>query len=299
MTMTLHELAKQLHADINGPWLNIRAPGHSTSDRSLGIRFDPSATHGFRLSSLAGDDPVVCRKHVLKLLAKVASGGAIEIEMQETLDTDAGQRERIARALLIWKEAQPVIPKQCLTYLAARGISISFETLAPGVLRFHPTCPMGGGSSVPAMVARVTNVITGEFSGIHRTALSDDFSSKRVMPDNRPSRMVMGVAKGSAVQLFTCSKCLGIAEGIETALSAHQIFKTPVWAATSAGGVRDFPVILGLKFLRIFADHDEAGRSAARICKRRYKAAGVQVETRYPPQPQSDWNDFHSKEIES
>ena len=109
----------------------------------------------------------------------------------------------------------------------------------------------------------------------------------------------MGVTKGSAVQLFACSKCLGIAEGIETALSAHQIFKTPVWAATSAGGVRNFPVILGLKFLRIFADHDEAGRSAARICKRRYKAAGVQVETRYPPQPQSDWNDFHSKEIES
>jgi hypothetical protein len=297
MTMTLNELAKQLHADINGPWLNVRAPGHSTSDRSLGIRFDPSAPHGFRISSLAGDDPVVCRKHVLKLLAKVASGGAIEIEMQETLATDAGQRERIARALLIWEAAQPVVPKQCLTYLAARGISISFETFAPGVLRFHPTCPMGGGSSVPAMVARVNDVITGEFSGIHRTALSDDFSVKRVMPDNRPSRMVMGVAKGSAVQLFACSKHLGIAEGVETALSAHRIFKMPVWAAMSASGIRDFPVIHGVTFLRIFADHDNAGRSAARMCKRRYEAAGTIVEIRYPPEPNSDWNDFLIKEI--
>jgi putative DNA primase/helicase len=192
-----------------------------------------------------------------------------------------------------------MIPKQCLTYLAARGILISFETLAPGVLRFHPTCPMGGGSSVPAMLARMNNIITGEFSGIHRTALSDDFSAKRVMPDNRPSRMVMGVAKGSAVQLFACSKRLGIAEGVETALSAHQIFKMPVWAATSAGGIRDFPVILGLEFLRIFADYDEVGLSAARMCKRRYKAAGIEVEIRYPPEPQSDWNDFYSKEIES
>ena len=107
MTMTLNELAKQLHADINEPWLNIRAPGHSTSDRSLGIWFSPSAPDGFWINSLAGDDPVVCRKHVLKLLAKVASGGAIEIEMRETLATDGEQEKRIARALLVWQEAQP------------------------------------------------------------------------------------------------------------------------------------------------------------------------------------------------
>jgi putative DNA primase/helicase len=109
----------------------------------------------------------------------------------------------------------------------------------------------------------------------------------------------MGVAKGSAVQLFPCAKRLGIAEGIETALSAHQIFKMPVWAAISANGVSEFPVIHGIKFLRIFADHDEVGLSAARMCKRRYKAAGIDVEIRYPPEPQSDWNDFPFKEIES
>jgi hypothetical protein len=107
MTMNLNELAKQLHADINGPWLNIRAPGHSKSDRSLGIRFSPSAPDGFWIKSLAGDDPAVCRKHVLEMLAKVAFGDAIEIEMQETLATDPKQQERIARALLIWEEAQP------------------------------------------------------------------------------------------------------------------------------------------------------------------------------------------------
>ena len=189
-----------------------------------------------------------------------------------------------------------MIPKQCLTYLAARGISIPFETLAPGVLRFHPSCPMGGGSSVPAMLARMNSITTGEFSGIHRTALSDEFSAKRVMPDKRPSRMIMGVAKGSAVQLFPCSKRLGIAEGIETALSAHQVFEMPMWAALSGRGVRDLPVIYGLEFLRIFADHDEAGRSAARACKHRYQAVGIEVEIRYLTQPQSDWNDYLRRE---
>jgi putative DNA primase/helicase len=189
-----------------------------------------------------------------------------------------------------------VIAKPLTTYLAARAISISAETLAPDVLRFHPYCPMGG-AKVPAMLARISRVITGEFSGIHRTALSDDFAAKRVMPDGGQPRRIMGAAKGSAVQLFPCSKHLGIAEGIETALSAHQVFAMPVWAAMSAGGIRDFPVIHGIEFLRIFADHDEAGLLAARACKRRYKAAGIKVEVRYPPKPQSDWNDFHSKGI--
>jgi putative DNA primase/helicase len=189
-----------------------------------------------------------------------------------------------------------VIAKPLITYFAARGITISPQTLSQNVLRFHPSCPMGG-SKVPAMLAKMTDIITGEFSGIHRTALSDDFSAKRAMPDGRPSRMIMGVAKGSAVQLFPFSKRLGIAEGIETALSAHQIFKMPVWAAMSAPGIRDFPVINGIKFLRIFADHDEVGRSAAHACKRRYKAAGIEVEIRYPPEPQSDWNDYHLRRI--
>ena len=75
------------------------------------------------------------------------------------------------------------------------GFRSSPETLTPDVFRFHASCPMGG-SSVPAMLARMDNIITGEFSGIHRTALSDDFSSKRVMSDSRPSRMIMGVARG-------------------------------------------------------------------------------------------------------
>jgi putative DNA primase/helicase len=189
-----------------------------------------------------------------------------------------------------------VIAKQCVTYLAGRGISISPQTLSSDVIRYHPSCPMGG-SKVPAMLAKLTDIITGEFSGIQRTALSDDFSAKRVMTDGCSPRMIMGVAKGSAVQLFPCSKRLGIAEGIETALSAHQISGMPVWAALSAGGIRDFPVIHGIKFLRIFADHDEAGISAARACKGRYEKAGIEVEIRYPPEPRSDWNDYHMRSI--
>jgi phage/plasmid primase-like uncharacterized protein len=90
---------------------------------------------------------------------------------------------------------------------------------------------------------------------------------------------------------------LGIAEGIETALSARRIFEVPVWAAMSAGGVRDFSIIPGVKFLRIFADHDEAGLTAAQICAQRYSQAGVVVEIRYPSLQHTDWNDFLTSEV--
>jgi hypothetical protein len=96
MKMNLKELAKKLHGDINGPWLNIQGLGHSKSDRSLGIRFHPSAPDGFWINSLAGDDPAVCREHVLERLANVASADAIECVMQEAPANDAGQQTMIS-----------------------------------------------------------------------------------------------------------------------------------------------------------------------------------------------------------
>ena len=85
---------------------------------------------------------------------------------------------------------------------------------------------------------------------------------------------------------------LGIAEGLETALSAQLIFDMPVWAALSAVGVQNFPVIPGLKLLTIFADHDEPGLNAALKCADRYARAGIEVQVRSPPSVGSDWNDY-------
>ena len=164
------------------------------------------------------------------------------------------------------------------------------------MLRFHPLCPFGG-DRVPAMVVRMGDAVTGAPMGVHRTALAEDGLTKRVMSDGRPCRMMMGRAKRAVVRLGDINYgSLGIAEGIETALSAAQIFKTPVWAVLSANGMAGFPIVAGVKSLRISADHDAAGISAARECKRRTKKAGIEVEVRYPLTFGDDWNDHARKE---
>jgi hypothetical protein len=294
MKINRKALAVRLHADVNGPWLNIPGPGHKKADRSLGIFVDPSAPDGFRMHSLAGDDLDECRAYVKKLLAEVAINGSIHLSFEDdvVLHTKA---EAHAAASRISAEAQPIADTLASAYLTSRTCAPFEGEPWPADLRFHPACPFRT-FKFPALVALMRDVFTGEPTGIHRTALKDDGSGKREMPEGVPSKMMLGRAKHAAVMLHPAGLDLGIAEGIETALSAHQIFKMPVWAALSAGGIREFPIIHSIKFLRVFADHDEAGLSAARICKRRYEAAGIEVEVRYPPEFGSDWNDYLMKE---
>ncbi len=83
---------------------------------------------------------------------------------------------------------------------------------------------------------------------------------------------------------------LGIAEGIETALAVMQRAGwAPVWAATSAGAIRRFPVLPGIEALTVFADMDGAGLNAARDCCRTWAAAGWEARLLAPPA--GDWDD--------
>ena len=294
--MKLNELAKLFHGDWNGDWLNISGPGHKKGDRSLGILFDRKAPDGFWVHSLADDNPAECRNHVKELLSKIASGDSLAIETNTSLDDTSAQEARIAAALKIWDAAQSAQGTIVETYLDRRGCPLTPTVVTTDMLRFHPLCPFGG-DRAPAMVAWMMDVVTGAPVGVHRTALADDGLSKRVMPNGQPSRMMMGRSKGAVVRLGDITGgYLGLSEGLETALSAAKIFKVSTWAALSANGMGCLPIIPGVKSLTIFADHDAAGISAARKCRRRYKEAGIEVEVRYPPTPQTDWNDFLTEE---
>jgi putative DNA primase/helicase len=200
---------------------------------------------------------------------------------------DDGDRCRAELARTIWREAVPASDSPVVAYLAGRGLRLPDD--AP--LRFHPACPRGA-ERCPAMVALMTDAITGEPCGLHRTfvAIRDGGVTKAA----GKAKMMLG--RSGVVRLVPdewVGAGLGIAEGIETALAVAQLIEWgPCWAAGSAGGIGRFPVIAAASTLTIFADADDSGVSVdqARACAARWTAAGRAAQIQIPPAG-FDWLD--------
>lgn len=190
-------------------------------------------------------------------------------------------------ARFVWRGAGPAAGSIVEAYLVSRGLALPD---AP-VLRFHPHCQRGRGAAaehLPAMVALMSNPATGEACGVHRTFLRTDGSGKA----DGDAKMMLG--NTGVIRLVPDAEVtlgLGLAEGIETALAVMQGFGwSPVWAATSAGAIKRFPVLPGIDCLTVFADADAAGQEAARTVAECWAAAGREVQILTAPR--GDFNDL-------
>lgn len=78
-------------------------------------------------------------------------------------------------------------------------------------------------------------------------------------------------AQSIAVRLFPSASTLGIAEGIETALSSTQIYKCNTWSTLNASLMKKFRAPTGVEHLIIFTDTDKngTGHAAAFECGNR------------------------------
>jgi phage/plasmid primase-like uncharacterized protein len=158
---------------------------------------------------------------------------------------------------------------------------------------WHPALRHRTGHVGPAIVAIVTDIITGERINLHRTWLKPDGSGKAEV--ERPRLLLKGHrAYGGVIRLFPDEEIttgLALAEGLETALTAAHGF-TPVWAAIDAGNLAAFPVLPGIEGLTVIADRDEAGLKAAGECARRWLSARVEVRAWRSPVKGQDINDY-------
>lgn len=203
---------------------------------------------------------------------------------------EAQRPDTVPRAQALWREAMPAQGSLVETYLAGRGLRLPEG--AP--IRFHPACPRGS-ERWPAMLALMAEPLTGRPCGVHRTFLARDGRGKA--PGPLPGRMALG--RAGIIRLTPDEEVtagLGIAEGIETALSVMQGFGwRPVWAATSAGGIRAFPMLPGVDALTVFADADGAGMDAAIACRIRWHETGREARIIAPPAG-ADFNDLIRKD---
>ncbi|MDB5956740.1 toprim domain-containing protein [Ramlibacter sp.] len=156
-------------------------------------------------------------------------------------------------------------------------------------LRFHPALKHPTGYTGPALVALVTDAASREMKTLHRTWIRADGTKA----DVQPARLLLGrhSKQGGVVRLWHdeyVTHGLGVAEGIETALSMAHAY-APVWACLDAGNLGALPVLGGIQTLLIGADNDAAGARGAEECAARWWAAGVEVLI--TAQAQNDLND--------
>ncbi len=152
--------------------------------------------------------------------------GKISTPRQQPAPALKPKKDTGAYARKLWQESRPARGSPVDLYLRKR--SIELDPL-PIVLRFHPAMKHPEGRNFPAMVACIHNS-KNEITGIHRTFLTPQGDKAPVTK----AKLALGSFSGCAIRLYPAGPVLGIAEGIETALSVRQHNPDlPIWAAIS------------------------------------------------------------------
>lgn len=189
-----------------------------------------------------------------------------------------------------WQAAAPVQEGGLIArYLAGRGLALpNGDAIRGARLGYWEDGQHQG--NFTCMVAAVT-APEGHTVSLHRTYLGADHRKAAVA---QPKKLMASAGRmaGAAIRLMGHGTRLGIAEGIETALSAHALFGLPCWAAVSAHGMAAWKPPKQVQQVDIFADHDDSttGQQAAAKLAQHLMRQGLEVRI-HTPETVGDWND--------
>ena len=203
---------------------------------------------------------------------------------------ERSNEDKLAALRRAYRESKPIERgDEACRYLAGRGLAL-YDL--PESIRLHPGMAYRDDGEVlgtfPAMLAIVTSPM-GEAVSIHRTYLQDG----RKAPMSAPKKLMQGLPlPGAAIRLTPVSRTVGIAEGVETALAAAELFEVPTWSCISTSGIESFEPPAGVDHVIVFADNDKnfAGQAAAYRAAHRLTLKGYEVEVIVPP-TEGDWLD--------
>jgi putative DNA primase/helicase len=266
----------------------IPGPNHSHKDRSVSLMETEEGRILIHCFSPKDDWRDVRRALAgLGLLdAETPTGPRASRSSSVRISAQPADEERVARAQRIWAESRPLQHSIGESYLRRRAIP---EALCgSAALRFHPRMTsLDDRARRPALVAEITDA-NGALQGVQVTLLSSHGTAKAAVPT---PRRVIGKLAGGVVRLAQPHDELAIGEGVETMLSASDVFGLPAWAALSADNLGRVAIARSLRRLVIAADNDAAGlRGAEDLRARMHHLALVEIEQ--APPGFNDWNDW-------
>lgn len=269
--------AKNIVEKLGGVWRGTkgecRCPAHDDGSPSLSVRLGDTAIlfHCFAGCTSA---------EVMKALQRQRLHDRSALAMPEAKP----KRDMGALALRLWNASKPIVGTLAEDYLLARGLVAPF----PGTLRFNPTTILGSGADkriMPAMIAAVEN--DSGVVAVQRTFLHPDEPLRKPIPKPKVSLGLLGTA---AIRLAPATDELGLAEGIEDALSAMEWFGTPTWAL---GGVERLAFVAIPEKVRRVIVYGDRGRAAERLLEkaRVHLTANDRELVSRVPDRHDDWND--------
>lgn len=235
---------------------------------------------------------------------------AMQTRLSERVAKEAVHaKEKIDR---VWYESISLadgVPGPLFRYWEGRGILLRKDVLVKGdSVRFHPELPYfdedENGKLItvgkfPAMISAIRD-LEGNIVTLHRTYLTKAGKKAKVECPRKmmtvPGDKTIACA---AIQLggFPTDGVMGIAEGIETAMSAMRVYKMPTWSLVSANMLEQFEPPKGVRTILIWADKDKSftGQRSAQALKDTLEPRGIAVHVLLPQRPikgkSIDWND--------
>lgn len=271
------ELVRRLGGTWSGNGGMCRCPAHDDRTPSLSVRVGDAR---LLFKCFAGCDT----RDVLRAIRRL-DPNALDAKGNGNATANAPLNHWLQRrARELWRVGRPIRSTIAETYLRNRSINTVLDCL-----RFGHRTPLGKGAMAvfrPAMLAAVTD--DSGLLAVQRTFLD---SRGRRARDLRFPRRLLGHPCRGAVRLASATDTLGIAEGVETAMSAMILLGIPVWAAL---GNERFPHLFipqAVSRLILLPDNDHAGRLAVPRATEAHAAPGRHIETIWPWGGRNDWND--------
>lgn len=277
LSMEAESRAKSIVEQLGGVWRGdrgeCRCPAHNDGSPSLSVRLGDSA---ILFHCFAGCTSI----EIMKTLQRMKLHDRRPLEMPEVKP----KRDMSVLAQRLWKASKPIAGTLAEKYLLARGLSAPF----PKVLRFNPSTVLGSGADkriMPAMIASIENDLG--LVAVQRTFLDPVDVLRK--PIAKP-KVALGTLGTAAIRLAPATDELGLAEGIEDALSAMEWFGTPTWAL---GGVERLTCVAIPEKVRRVVVYGDRGQAAERMLTKardHLTANGRELVSRVP-EHHDDWND--------